>query len=155
MFYKIGFWVLLVIVLGCVGLFVCTNPMKNQGAMSWVDIYSNNPTATLKFLDESLGIKTVKVTKTPDMGDYNIIKSRGALWPFAGVMELPKMGNTTVAPGAMLYFTVNDYVESAKQLVANGAKPIVENMVTGGMMFGVYEIPGGVTIGITKYGIKE
>lgn len=65
MFYKIGFYILLVLLIGCIALFLKTNPMKTTGALSWIDIYSNNPAATVEFLNDNLGIKTTAAHKTP------------------------------------------------------------------------------------------
>ncbi len=155
MFYKIGFWVLLAIVLACVGLFMFTNPMKNNGAMSWVDVYSNDPTATLKFMNDTFDIRVTETSVVPDGGgDYNVIKSKGSLWPFAGVMKAPEMHGHKVPAGTMIYLTVTDYAMMSAKMVANGAKPIEEDIVAAGMRFGVYEIPGGLTIGIAQYGVK-
>lgn len=152
MFYKIGFWVLLAIVIACGALFIHTNPMKNQGAMSWIDIYSEAPAETLKFLETNFDIKVVNVTKMQDGGDYNVIKSRGAMWPFAGVMQMPKVMGAT--PGSMIYLTVKDYAAAHARALENGAKVILEDMYAEGMHFGVYEIPGKLKIGIVQY-VKE
>jgi predicted enzyme related to lactoylglutathione lyase len=150
MFYKIGFWVLLAALIGCGGLWLNTSSMKLDGGMSWVDIYSDAPADTIAFLDKTFGIKVVDTTKD-DFGEYNVIKTPGQLFPFAGIMGLPEMPGAKAVPGAMIYLTVKDYAASAEKMKAAGAIPRVENMVAGGMLFGVYEIPGRVAIGIAQY----
>ena len=156
MFYKIGFYVLLAIVLACGFMFMRTNPMKLQGAMSWAEMYSTDPTATLTFLNQNFGIR---VTQSKDMGDgmiYNVIKTPGALWPFAGVMGLPKMADgQPVGPQSMIYLTVTDYDAAHAKMIESGATAHAVGQIAEGMKFGVYTIPGGVTIGIAQYGVKK
>ena len=151
MFYKIGFYILLVLVILFVGVSFKTNPMVNTGALSWVDIYSNNPAETIEFLNKNFEI-TVTETKPSGLGtDYSIIKARGQMWPFAGIMQTPEKAY----PSAMIYLTVKDMDAAHEKAIASGARAVVEPMVVdGGMKFGAYEIPGGVTIGITQYGVK-
>jgi predicted enzyme related to lactoylglutathione lyase len=150
MFYKIGFWVLLVALIASGGLWWNTSSMKLDGGMSWVDIYSVNPPETIEFLDEVFGIKVVETTKD-DFGEYNVIKTKGQLFPFAGIMGLPEMDGVKALPGSMIYLTTKDYAATAEKMKAAGATAQIENMVAGGMLFGVYEIPGGVFIGIAQY----
>lgn len=155
MFYKIGFFILLAIVIAFVWLFLWTNPMKNTGAMSWVDIYSSNPTATIGFLNENFGITVVDTTKD-SVGEYNVIKAKGQVWPFAGIMARPKLANGALVPaGSMIYLTVKNFDEAHAKMVATGAKVNVEKMYAGGMWFGVYEIPGNIVIGIAEYSAKK
>ncbi len=150
-FYKIGFYVLLVFSAMCVALFMQTNPMKRVGAMSWIDIYSENPTATVKFLDDVFGIKVVSTTN--DAGfEYQVIKTAGQMWPFAGVMSVPAVpGVQNMSAGSMIYLTVDDYVATADKIKSLGGVAKVENKIAGGMLFGVYTIPGNITIGIAQY----
>ena len=152
MFYKIGFYILLVLLIGCVALFLKTNPMKTTGALSWIDIYSNNPTATVEFLNDNLGIKTTAAHKTPTGQDYIIIKAPGQVWPFAGVMETPKLPDGSRGPvGTTAYLTGKDYDAMHDKVVAAGATPISTHMITDGMKFGFYVIPGDVGIALVQY----
>ncbi len=147
MFYKIGFWILLIALIVCGYLFMTTNPMKREGAMSWIDIYSNAPSETVAFLNEQFGI-TVTETTTDDFGQYDVIKAKGQMWPFAGVMKIPEPG---MPASTMMYLTVKDYAATSEKIKAAGAIPQLENMIAGEMLFGVYEIPGGIVIGISQY----
>ena len=152
MFYKIGFYILLVMLALCIGVFMKTNPMKNTGALSWVDILSEDPSATIGFLDNNFGIKVTE-TKPSGLGtDYHIIKAPGQLWPFAGIMKTPEMS----PPQSMIYLTVKDFSVAHKKAIESGAKVVSEPMIANGdMKFAIYTIPGGITIGITQYGVKE
>lgn len=152
MFYKIGFWVLTGIVLACIGLFLKTNPMKNTGAMSWIDIYSDAPAETIGFLNENFGIHVTKSSVTPTGQTYNVIKAKGQLWPFAGIMENPIQADGVKAPaGTTIYLTVKDYDAAHEKAIASGAIPHATHMKVEGMYFGFYMIPGGVGIGIVQY----
>lgn len=152
MFYKVGFYFLLILVIVFIGIFLKTNPMKNQGALSWVDFYSNNPTATIKFLNDNFDIRVAKTQKTPTGQDYNIIKARGQMWPFAGIMETPILPDGTRAPaGTTVYLTVKDYDVAHVKAIESGAIPFATGMVTDGMRFGFYKIPGDVGIALVQY----
>ena len=155
MFYKIGFYVLLVLLILCAGLFMKTNPMKTTGAPSWLDIYSDAPAATIGFLSDNFGITVTKTTPTTIGSDYHIIKASGQLWPFAGIMETPSLpGGTRVPAGTVVYLTVLDYAAAHEKAMASGATAVMADMKAEDMTFGYYIIPGGVTIGIVQYGKK-
>ncbi|MCL1785978.1 MAG: hypothetical protein FWG39_02400 [Alphaproteobacteria bacterium] len=156
MFYKISTFVLLLIVVFGAWVFMRANPMKNQGAMSWAEMYSDNPAMTLHFLDKTLGIKVSDTIKMNDGSIYNAVKARGQFWAFGGVMGLPTMQDgTQVAPGSMIYLTVKDYDKSHEAMVEYGAVAHLVGQVAEGMKFGVYTIPGGVTVGIAQYDVKK
>ena len=156
MFYKIGFFVLLIIVIAGGWLFVKANPMGTTGAMSWAEMYSEDPAATLAFLENNFGITVTDKNEMPDGQIYNVIKARGALWPFAGVTGLPQMPDgKMVGPQSMIYLTVKDYDAMHAKVVESGAVVRMAGVVAEGMKFGVYEIPGGITLGIAQYGVKE
>ena len=155
MFYKIGFYILLIIVILAGGVFIKSNPMKNQGAMSWADIYSNDPSATIGFLNQNFGITVASTNPTPTGQEYSVIKAKGQLWPFAGVMATPVMPDGTEVPEhTVMYLTVTDYAATHEKMLATGAKSLLDNVNAEGMLFGIYQIPGGVTIGIAQYGVK-
>ncbi|MDR1695694.1 MAG: hypothetical protein LBR69_03580 [Endomicrobium sp.] len=153
MFFKAGFFVLLAVVAGMFWVFVKSNPMQNEGANSWTEFYSSNPAETIAFLDKTFAIKSEK-NKEPaaDGAEYNILKAGGQMWPFAGIMELPKQDGKPIEPGTMVYLTVKDFDAAHNRMIANGAKSLMDKMYAGGMTFGIYAIPGGITIGIAKYG---
>jgi len=156
MFYKIGFFVLLGLVVVSGGLLVHVNPMRNQGAMSWAEMYSEDPAATLFFLNRTLGIRVADTTKTPDGMIYNTIRARRQIWPFAGVMGLPRIAEGEEAQaGTIIYLTVRDYEAAHEAMIENGAIAHRAFEVAEGMKFGIYTIPGGVTIGVAQYGVKE
>lgn len=132
------------------------NPMKVEGQMSWVDLYSNDSNATTKFLNDTLGIKTIGTNKPDNIADkdfdYKIIKADKAAFPLAGVMQITDTYKKEgMKPHSTIYLTVKNYDESAAKLTANGAKAIVENLEAKNMKFGFYTIPGGVEIGIVQY----
>jgi len=156
MFYKIGFFVLLVIVILGAWVFMRANPMKNQGAAGWTEFYSTAPAATAKFLADNFGIKNEKRKPGASDGiDYTVLKAAGQLWPFAGMMAPPMLPDgTKVGPHTIVYLTVKDYDAMHGKITAAGAKPLVANQVASGMKFGVYVIPGGLEIGIAQYGVK-
>ena len=155
MFYKIGFYALLVVVALMVFVFIKANPMLNQGASSWIDLYSNDAAATVKFLQDNFGIKTVTNTQTIDGVDYTVIKADGQLWPFAGVMQIAKkFKDMGLSPKATIYLTVKDYEKIHAQLVEAGSKPVMDHIVGAGMKFGIYIIPGGLDIGVVQYDSK-
>lgn len=152
MFYKIGFWILLVIVIAFVGLFLKTNPMKSTGAASWVEFYSDTPAETISFLENNFGIKVVNTTKTPMDVDYSIVKAKGQLWPFAGVMQTMTMPDGKQIPaGTVVYLTVKDYNAAHEKAMASGATANATHLRTEDMLFGFYTIPGNVNIGIVQY----
>jgi len=156
MFYKIGFFVLLAVLIAGGWIFMRANPMRITGAAGWAEMYSENPDATLAFLKDTFGIRVVESKEIPGGMKYNVIQAAGQMWPFAGVMGLPKMANgKPIAPQSMLYLTVKDYEVMSKKLVAAGAIERGPGAVAGGMKFNVYTIPGGVTIGIAQYGVKK
>ncbi len=157
MFYKISFWVLLAALLTCIGLFLCTNPMKTTGALSWVDIYSDKPEETIGFLNENFGITVQDTTESATGEKYNILKTKGQLFPFAGIMENPTLPDGRRAPaGSTIYLTVQDYDAAHAKAVASGAVPYANHLYAKGMKFGFYMIPGNVVIGIVQYeDVKE
>ena len=152
MFYKIGFWILLVIVIAFIWMFMRTNPMKAVGAASWMDIYSDAPAETVAFLEQNLDIKVSKVSQAGTGGDYTVIKAKKQFWPFAGIMATPtsQTGEKAQA-GTVPYITVKDYDASHAKLIAAGAVPHATYMYIEGMMVGFYMIPGNVGIGIAQY----
>ncbi|MDR2933935.1 MAG: hypothetical protein LBU68_01480 [Rickettsiales bacterium] len=153
MFYKIGFYVLLVILAAFVWLFVNSNPMMNEGASSWIDLYSDNPKATIGFLDRNFGIKVASIDKSGIGTDYHVVKAKGQLWPFAGIMETPiGPDGKKIMPSTMIYLTVKDYAAMDAKIVADGAIPLMQNNKAKGMIFGIYKIPGGFEIAIVQYG---
>ena len=160
-FFMVGFFVLLVLLGLAARVFVRSNPMMNQGAPGWTDMYSSAPAETIGFLDRTLGIKVAKVTKTNDGSDYHSIKAAGQFWPFAGIMQVPLLPNgQKTGPHTVVYLTVKDYDAVHQKMLENAAVPVLVNeivrMKEGDMKFGIYVVPGGVTIGIAQYGnIKE
>ena len=156
MFYKIGFYILLAIVIAAGWMFVRSNPMKNEGAASWIEIYSSAPSETIRFLSDNFGIKYEKSKDSAAGGmEYTLLKADGQFWPFGGIMGLPEMdGGKKVPPHTMIYLTVDDYGAAHKRMVDGGAEVVLTNQVAGGMKFGIYIIPGGIEIGIAQYGMK-
>jgi predicted enzyme related to lactoylglutathione lyase len=153
MFFKIGFFVLLFLVILMVWVFMRSNPMTNQGANGWTEFYSSNPTKTIKFLGDTFGIKSQAGKDTPTGMDYKVLKAPKQLWPFAGIMDIPNLPNGKKADQkTMVYLTVKNYDEAHKKMLKNGAKAYIDHQSAGGMKFGIYEIPGGVAIGIAQYG---
>ncbi len=131
------------------------NPMVVQGDKSWVDMYSNDADATEKFLNENLGIKTVRKIKNEGF-NYRIIQAKDGIFPYAGVMQIDAaMKKENVQPHATIYFTVKNYDEMSKQFQKNGAKVLLDAMVMENMKFGFFIIPGGIDVGIVQYGVKE
>lgn len=128
------------------------NPMKIQGDKSWTDLYTNDIDATYKFLNENLGIQVVKI---PDNGkgiDYRVIKAKGGMFPYAGLMQIDKEHKQQgLKPHAAIYITVDDYDAMHKKFIEQGAKPELENIQVNNMKFGFYVIPGGLDIGIVQY----
>ncbi len=157
MFFKVGFFVLLFVVIALVWMFMRVNPMISEGAGSWTEYYSSDPAATIKFLNEAFGIKA-ETSNTDALGnmEYTTLKAKGQLWPFAGIMNLPEMPDgQKIEPGTMVYLTVKNYDETHRKIVEAGAEVRVNAYVAGGMKFGVYGIPGGVIIGVAQYGVKK
>lgn len=128
------------------------NPMKIQGDKSWTDLYTNDIDATLKFLNDNLG---VQVVKSPDnkMGiDYRVLKAKDGIFPYAGLMQIDEQHKKEgLKPHATIYITVDNYDEMHKRFIEQGAKPEVENLHVNNMKFGIYVIPGGLDIGIVQY----
>lgn len=152
MFWKIGFFVLLALLIAASWIFIKSNPMKNEGAASWVDIYSAAPDETVTFLGNVFGIKQVKSEDSAQGMDYKVIKANGQLWPFAGVMGLPTDGfGQKAQPGTMIYLTVKNHAEMSQKMIDNGATLTFGPKIAGGMEFSIYEIPGGLYIGIAQY----
>jgi predicted enzyme related to lactoylglutathione lyase len=153
MFWKIGFFVLFALLVAAVWIFMKSNPMKNEGASFWVDIYSAAPTETVDFLGRVFGIQQVKSQDLAQEGmDYKVIRANGQMWPFAGVTGLPTDDTgMTAVPGTMIYLTVKDHDASSKKMIENGAKMTFGPKIVDGMAFSIYEIPGGLYIGIAQY----
>ena len=150
MFWKIGFFVELALIVAMVWVFLKANPMKNVGAASWIDIYSKDPAATIQFLEATFGTTVMASRKavTEEDIDYKVLKAKGQMWPFAGIMALP---DKDVPPHAMMYLTVKDYAAAHKAMVDNGASVVMADKYAAGMKFGIYVIPGGVDIGIAEW----
>jgi len=157
MFYKIGFFVLLAIVIAGTFVFIRSNPMKNEGAASWTEFYSNAPAETMKFLADNFGITSEKFAEAEENGmDYFSLKAKGQFWPFAGVMDVTKLPvEAKVPPHTMVYLTVRDYDATHTKIIADGAVAMLDNHYAAGMKFGIYKIPGGLTIGVAQYGVKK
>jgi predicted enzyme related to lactoylglutathione lyase len=156
MFFRVGFFILLAVVIMFVFLFVRNSPVKAVGAGSWIEYYSEDTAATIKFLNENFGIQTVSTTQTPDGMEYTIIKSGRQLWPFAGIMGLPKdAAGEAVPPSSLVYLTVKDYDSAHQKMIETGAVADMTSKIAGNMKFGIYTIPGGITIGIAQYGLEE
>jgi len=152
MFYKIGFFVLLIIVIAMLWLFMRVNPMMNEGSPSWIDISSKSPDETIRFMNNVFGISVMHETKTASSGlDYKVVRGPGQIWPFAGVMPLP---DKDFEPQSMIYITVRDYDAANKKMIQNGAKPILSDQKAAGMRFGIYIIPGGIHLGIAEWNRK-
>ncbi|MDR2870340.1 MAG: hypothetical protein LBV04_07820 [Deferribacteraceae bacterium] len=158
MFFKIGFFVLLVAVIALVVLFMRTNPMKAEGVGSWIDYYSAEPEATIKFLSDNFGIQAQAQSTSVDGKMYTTLKAKGQPWPFAGIMAPPtNPDGSMVPPSTMVYLTTNNYEETHNKMMATGAVALAEAQVINDqtaskMTFGIYIIPGGVTIGVAQYG---
>jgi hypothetical protein len=60
-----------------------------------------------------------------------------------------------VPPHTMVYLTVKDYDATHAKIIADGAVPMLVNEYAAGMKFGIYQIPGGLTIGVAQYGVKK
>ncbi|MDR0449372.1 MAG: hypothetical protein LBG89_02850 [Rickettsiales bacterium] len=149
MFWKIGFFIQLILIIAMVWVFIKANPMKNEGAASWIDIYSKDPAATIKFLNDVFGTQVVetKASETPGM-DYKVLKAKGQMWPFAGIMEWPEKDFPS---HTMIYLTTKDYAATHKKMIELGATPVMTDKYAGGMKFGIYGIPGRVYIGIAEW----
>jgi len=136
-------------------IIIAKSPMKLEGAMPWVDLYSDDADATLKFLYEKLGIEVSATSKENNI-DYRIIKAKKGLMPFAGVMQIDEQHrNEGLKPHAAIYLTVKNYDEMHKKFIDSGAISIVENMMIKNMKFGIYIIPGGLDIGIVEFNVKK
>lgn len=154
-FFKIGFFVSLLLNIAAVVFFFMNNPMAIEGQHSWMDLYTNNANATTKFLDDNFGIKVTDAKKEGDF-DYRLIKAEKALWPFAGVMQISEsMKKSGMKPRATIYLTTKDYDKKHEQLVKNGAKAVLSHKQVENMKFGIYIIPGGLDIGVVQYNVKK
>lgn len=128
------------------------NPMKVQGDKSWTDLYTNDIDATFKFLNENLGVQVVKVPENPNGEDYRVLKAKGGIFPYAGLMQISEEHKKEgLKPHAAIYITVDNYDEMHKKFIEQGAKPQLENYQVNNMKFGIYVIPGGLDIGIVQY----
>ncbi|MCL2331830.1 MAG: hypothetical protein FWC61_04815 [Proteobacteria bacterium] len=151
-FFKIGFFVLLAVVIAGGWVFVKANPMKNTGAASWTDFYSSDPAATMKFLNDNFGITAEQSKESADNMVYYVLKAKGQMWPFAGITDVPMLPDgTKVNQHTTVYLTVKDYAAMHQKMLAAGATAVVADKFAGGMKFGIYTIPGGITIGIAQY----
>jgi predicted enzyme related to lactoylglutathione lyase len=156
MFFKVGFFVLLAVIFVLIGMFIKINPMQIEGAGSWTEFYSSDPQATIAFLDNTLGIKVKNTSSAADGMEYSILKAEKQLFPFAGIMAQPTMPDgSVVPPSTLVYLTVRDYDSTHSKLVQAGAVAHAESQVAGGMKFGIYTIPGDISIGIAQYGVKQ
>lgn len=150
-FYTIGFYILLLILICHAFLMFKHNPMKMEGQLSWADLYSNNAEETVDFLNTTLGIKSKKVEQTEEM-DYTIIKANKSFFPFAGIMQITEAYKEKgLVPHSTLYFTVKDFDETEQKMLDNGAKILVPVTIKENMKFGIYLIPGDVDIAIIEY----
>lgn len=137
-------------------IIVTQNPMKVEGQMSWIDLYSMDSNATTKFLNDTLGIKVIGTNKLENNFDknfdYRIIKADTAIFPLAGVMQITdKYKKEGMSPHTSMYLTVKNYDAAAQKFLENGAQAITENMSVKNMKFGFYKIPGDIEIGIVEY----
>ena len=135
MFWKIGFGIELILIVVMAFVFIKASPMKNQGAISWGEIYSNNSVETTRFMSELFDFK-------------NTGENDQRLSPNVDVRELT--GNDDV-PHSVMYFTVTDYNAIHKKIIEMGATPVAIYKYTHGARFGIYKIPGGINIGIVQW----
>lgn len=146
------------IVIAGVWVFIRANPMKNEGAASWTEFYSDAPAETMKFLADNFGIGAEKFADGAENNgmDYFSLKAKGQFWPFAGVMDVTKLPiEAKVPPHTMVYLTVKDYDATHAKIIADGATAMLVGEYAAGMKFGIYQIPGGLTIGVAQYGVKK
>ena len=155
MFFQIGFFVLLALVILMCWVFMRANPMKNEGAGSWTEYYSRDPKVTMKFMEDVFGIKATKFGEpTPCGNDYFSLKAHGQFWPFAGMMDLPQITDRAVDPHTLVYITTKNYDAAHAKMLKLGAKALAHDLYAGGMKFGIYQIPGEIVIGVAQYGVK-
>jgi predicted enzyme related to lactoylglutathione lyase len=158
MFWKIGFGIeFALIIIGAV-MFMKINNFKNEGAVSWTDIYSQNPAATVRFLNDAFGVEVVEndddEKEGTDRDNYTLLKSVGQMAPTASIADvsvLSKLSVNNTMPQGIVYFTVNDYADSHLKIVGLGAKVVLADNYAGGAKFGIYTIPGGVNVGIVQW----
>lgn len=128
------------------------NPMKVQGDKSWTDLYTYDIDATYKFLHDNLDVQVMKSPENPNGNDYRVIKAKNGIFPYAGLMQISEeYRKEGLKPHATIYITVDNYDETHKKFVEQGAKPQLENFQVNNMKFGIYVIPGGLDIGIVQY----
>ena len=153
MFYKVGFYVSLIALLICGWFFMRLDPTRNEGAQSWVGMYSTAPADTVKFMQKVFGMRATDMFANDPNTDYIMLTTRRQFWPFGGVMKLPpKFAGIS---HTMAYLTTLDFEATHRAMIAAGAREVMERRSVGEggnkMRFGIYVIPGGIEIGIAQY----
>ena len=99
------------------------------GDISWLELYTTDAGAALKFYSELFGWKERNTMDMGPMGKYYIF---GREWDLGGMMNKPPE-MAPVPPHWGLYFRVDDVNKGAERVKANGGK----------ILNGPMEVPGG------------
>jgi predicted enzyme related to lactoylglutathione lyase len=108
------------------------------GAIVHVELSSNDPAATRKFLTGVFGWKFKKEESMPEMEYWTFDAGSG---PGGGIMK-PMAG---MPPGTLNYVLVDSVDAAVKKITAHGGKVLMPKQEIPNVgWFAVYEVPGGI-----------
>jgi predicted enzyme related to lactoylglutathione lyase len=108
------------------------------GAIVHVELSSNDPAATRKFLTGVFGWKFKKEDTMPEMEYWTFDAGSG---PGGGIMK-PMVG---MPPGTLNYVLVDSVDAAVKKIAAHGGKVLMPKQEIPNVgWFAVYEVPGGI-----------
>jgi hypothetical protein len=112
----------------------------DHGRFVWFELVAGDHAAAKAFYPELLGWK-LDPMKMPDGSSYPLLKAGGA--PFGGMRDLPREG---VPPHWVSYVSVADVDKTAKKVVAEGGKTLMDaiSVPTVGRMQPVADPEGSV-----------
>ena len=99
------------------------------GAASWIELFTTDPDAALKFYIDLFGWKPTDAVDMGEMGKYQMF---GRAFPLGGMMKKPPM-MAQVPPHWSFYFRVPDVHAGVERVKANGGR----------VLNGPMEVPGG------------
>jgi uncharacterized protein len=122
--------------------------MKTQGAFSWCELMTTDPTAAKAFYTKLFGWTTEEMSVVPGM-NYTVVKTAGNA--IGGIMSCPQ-GAQGIPPHWMTYVTVDDVDATAKNAQQLGGKILMgpQDIPTVGR-FCVIQDPQGAVISAITY----
>ncbi|MDR0423513.1 MAG: hypothetical protein LBH46_02880 [Rickettsiales bacterium] len=145
-FYRVGFYFLVVVLLSFYYINGKLLPFRNDGQQIWTDIYTEDLEKTSAFF-----INTLEIATQPADDNKVFLKSKNGIMNFASVISLDSsLKENGLTASSIIYLNVSDFDKYHEKFIENGAEEITVNLDEE-RRIGIYNIPGGVTIGIIQF----